>query len=263
MRGIALQVKNPDHRFQRVCSAAKCGTTTLNPTVWEEGLERVLNGVPDAPFEILYAASIYYDPMKREFVEALLLAGASADDVRETLDVAVPVTDVYCHLFFDTNVFYDRMDRIKFAFEYDTTVNGGRTRERMISAVDRGLLYLKAELGGPNVQLSPSAMTRSLMRDAYLLASQAPVYEIGSELSRETRAWAASAIKHATVLSSIPDSETAAAGQESMVKLIEQFQEDNTLTAQSSGAPISMDNIVGFEPTITTTSNDKGGHNDQ
>ena len=65
-----------------------------------------------------YAFSAYEDNMKREIIESLLLADAEPEEVNELFGIEPKVLEIYRELFFDTDFFWNKLDKISYIASY-------------------------------------------------------------------------------------------------------------------------------------------------
>jgi hypothetical protein len=64
----------------------------------------------DKEFECAF--SIIKDEIKKEILEALLLADAEYEDINSVFDIPIKSIEVYAELFFDTSTFFTKLDNI-------------------------------------------------------------------------------------------------------------------------------------------------------
>lgn len=234
----------PRHRWLEVERSIRAKRYYVGDDPWMEALLRLFMQQPDVPDDVIRAAEIYYNDYKRECVEALLLAGADGDVVFQTVDIPGSVVNVFRHLCFDTEVFYDRLDRIAYAYNYPGHILDGHAKELKKHAVDSGLEYLRVILSGGRYHVSPTAVVREAINQAYCIGKAGGRQALGSQESRDARAWMTSALKGIAALPDLSVIDRDIAQESISTKLEIRRRELVTQARDVDGVEISPDDII-------------------
>lgn len=241
---MILRHVEPRHRWLEVERSIRNKSYYVGDDPWMEALLRLFMEQPDVPEEVLRAAEIYYTDIKREYVEALLLAGAGPEVVYTTLGISSSAIHVYQHLCFDVEQFYDRLDRVTYANNYPAHILDGKALELKKHAVNSGLEYLRVILSGGEYQVSPTTVVRQAINQAFLIGKAGAHQKLGSPESRDARAWMTSALQGIAALPdlSLIDSEMA---QESITTKLEIRRRELLSKAHGpDGAPVDPADII-------------------
>lgn len=234
-----LEEPNPRHRFSRVLERTRQTGSykTSNPT--EEALVRLLLGEDTVPEEIKRAYRIYKNDHKREVIEAFLLAGGGPRDLQQIFNIDLGVTEVYQEVFFDTEVFEDRLDAEAYARSYPTSHDGGFGYEQKNAAVDHGLEYLKASFGRGNYEVSPTKAMKELISQSYVLSKAATKFPVDHAKAKEARQWAATMINS---IDSMPEAQEIEDTDDRDFKI--QLKYDNDDETDAVDDEINQEDIV-------------------
>ncbi len=109
-----------DHRAKRVQSDFKKGED-VGADYSEEMREyyEYLSTQKTSSKTYSHVFKIYNDPIQREIVESLLFADADPIDIHLVFNIDPEVVETYRHLFFDTEEFISRLDKISYVERYD------------------------------------------------------------------------------------------------------------------------------------------------
>lgn len=184
-----LTPQKPSFRYDRVHAHLRQTGVYTSDDPLEEALSRLLLGGDGVPMEVRRAYSMYRNPFKREVVEAFILARASTDEIGDVLEIDADVTRTYMHLFFDTSVFWDRLDAQVYAQEYPTSHDKGYGKQLKMAAIDHGSEYLKVTFGRGQYQVSPTRAVRESISQAYLYAKSASKYAVDHPRTKEAQKW--------------------------------------------------------------------------
>lgn len=138
----------------------------------------------------LQAFMMYENSFEREVIEALLLAEADPEDVREVFGIPGNVLAIYKELFFDTERFMSRLSKISYVENYPDQFG----RELKLRALHLGPDYVLFRLGNyiPKTEAQQNIVKRLFMSAAYR-AMEANFNPIASQVTR-------AAIQHAQVM---------------------------------------------------------------
>ena len=113
--------------------------------------------------ENLYAFKLHEDPYKKEIVEALLLSDANLEEVQTVFGVPVESLKCYSELFFDTNSFYTRLDKLSYVENYKYKFG----RELKVRAMSLGPEFIYFTYG----KVSPTTETQKTLLKKMFLSS--------------------------------------------------------------------------------------------
>lgn len=185
--------KLPDHRSRSVRAAAENGKPPKGAL--EVGLYDLFLDKKKVPSAILSAHDIYAHEFKREVIEAFLLCGATPEEIKEILEVALEVTETYSYLFFDASVFENQLDVLDYAYEYGASKYGSELKR---FAVDLGKECLKVRMSHGTYAVETGVVQKSVRSTAYLMAQLAHVNPADSGVANAALRWAQVGLKAAT-----------------------------------------------------------------
>lgn len=133
-----------------------------------------------------YAYDIRSVGYKRELLEAVLLAGATGNEIEAVFDIPEPVVDIYRFWFFDIDVFSDRLDRLDYAYTYEASKFGAECKKY---AVDFGKESLFARYSGGEYQISADVVRNSVRATAYNMAILAKTNPADSSVANAALRW--------------------------------------------------------------------------
>lgn len=187
------QVIKPDHIYDAIVSAVAADNVAPTTSTCANGVGEILLGNTDAvPYEITYAFDTYLNPYKREVVEAFIIAGADAKHIHEVLRIPVEVMEVYLEVFFDVNVFRDRLDLESYVREYPRDHDEGYGADLKLSALDKGLHWISVKFGRHEYDVPAAAALKETIGQAYYYAKEGHNAKLTSLEAREARQWASS-----------------------------------------------------------------------
>lgn len=236
-----LQQPNPRFRFERVLDKTRRNGVYDTDHALEEALVRLLLDKDGVPEEVLHAYRIFKDDYKREVIEAFLLAGGDGQDLHQIFRIDEKTVEVYSTLFFDTEVFHDRLDAESYARGYPTNHDDGFGREKKIEAIENGLEYLKAAFGRGNYQVSPEQAVREMISQSYILSKAAAKFPLDHKKAQEARQWASTMLSS---IGSIPDAQQAESGDRQNFLLKLQFESTDEDPNAVDPEEISEEDIV-------------------
>jgi len=188
-----MKHSTPDHRYQAVRKAIKSNGKAPKGRI-EADLFALMQGGNSAD-EVDYAYDIYNSIFKREVMEAFLLATATPSEIHSILQVPENVTDTYEHLFFDTSVFKNELDRINYAYTYERDDFGASLKKFVI---DMGKESLKIKMGRGSYVVDPQYVQDGIRSTAYLMGQMIKANPMDSRMARESLNWAKLGLKAAT-----------------------------------------------------------------
>ena len=146
-----------------------------------------------------YAKSVYNNKYKKEILEAFLLTGEPIEHIASILGTPENVIQIYKTIFFETDVFKDKLD----IEEYIETYPNEHGKNLKLCAVTLGIKYLRFRYGYEDNDLDISGILESIVESANILASAARINPLNSAVSREARQWVTTTIKAIEALSKI------------------------------------------------------------
>jgi len=184
--------RKPSHRFDSVRTAIDSEERPAGKL--ETELYNFLQG-NSADATLTRAYDIYTHTYKREVMESFLLVDVSAEEIEKILGIPSEVTVVYQHLFFDSSVFEDELDRIEYAYSYTRNDYGTELKKY---AVDLGKESLKIRMSRGSYTISSAIVQGDIRATAYMIAQRAKTCKLTSEEAKETLRWAQLALKAST-----------------------------------------------------------------
>lgn len=185
----------PDHRFSAVQKSLEDNNPPSSSDVRELELYNLFKEVvPAGDTPVSKALDINQKNYKREVMESFLLAGATSKEIEDAIGVMSEVTEAYTHLFFDTSVFEDRLDKIEYANTYNRSEYGSQLKK---VAVDFGKDALRIRMTAATSYVSPRTVQNEIRAVAYMLAQRAKTNPVDSDVAREARNWAVLALRAA------------------------------------------------------------------
>lgn len=179
----------PDHRYLDTLHRVRRGRS-VNDDGLVGALGRALRGEDDVPDEVAYAYYMYQSPYHREVLDAFLLVKTTDDEIKAVLEIDKPVVDVYRHLFFDVNVFRNRLDREAYARSYEGD-DDGYGRELKTKAMERGRHWLVTRWGmGVGHHANQYEAVKETITLGYLQSKAALDHALDSAKAKEARMWA-------------------------------------------------------------------------
>lgn len=188
---MILPARNPHHVIDRIVRQLRTQGRYLGEDPWEDALARGLSGDVDIPQELAEALSLYADVEHRSIIEALLLCGATENDVKECLGVELAVTKAYKHLIFDSSVFKTRLDSMR----YVSNLEDGNHKHLAQRGMAEGLEFLKLKFGGGAYNVSALAMLQKQLNKAYEMMCAVEPANADADFAKEVRQWAAVSTK--------------------------------------------------------------------
>lgn len=194
----------------------------------EQALYLLLQG--NATDELVERAhDIYTHEFKREVLEAFLLVGTTAAEIRDIIRVAEAVTETYSYLFFDISVFADDLDIINYAYTYRASKFG---RELKRFAIDLGRECLKIRVARGGYNIDANITQQGIRSTAFLMSQLVRVNQVDSGLANAALRWAQVGLR-ATNESESKDADAALA----QLKMALETREETTNATQSGIPP--------------------------
>lgn len=185
---------NPHHRVvaaqDRVAKKQKVVTSAkADPLV--RALEQALLGNwKEVPAEVIYAYRLYSSDYRRTVMEAFLIAGDTGEALSTVLDIPIKVVDTYRYLFFDMEVFWDRLDVEVFVYEYPEGLMEGWAKSLITVAHEHGLEFLRVDFSHGSLTPNKETAVREAIVTSYLNMKINSRHGGDIQRSKETRAWA-------------------------------------------------------------------------
>lgn len=179
--------------------------------------------------EVIRALDINRHSYKREVLEAFLLVDISPEEIYAILKVPLKVSHAYRHLFFDTSVFEDELDRIDYAHTYDKDPFGKALKE---FGVDVGPESLKIRMARGTYYIKNADVHSGIRATAYLMGQMAKVNPLDSQVAKESLRWAQLGLKAATTDEESEQEQEARGINQILVAL---QSKDETLSPETSG----------------------------
>jgi len=183
-------VKELNHRYEQVVVARSVD----EPTKLDDMcacLYNILRGITNAETAVAAAVQRAYESYtkayKREAMEALLLSGATPQEIYSCVKVDPETTRAYSHLFFDTLTFDDELDKVHYAYNYSLTEYGKELKKYAISAGKTGLMI---KLSRGECDAKSDEIERNIRTTAYMLAKEAVRNPLDSAKTKEAYRWA-------------------------------------------------------------------------
>lgn len=134
-----------------------------------EDLCRAIRNEPSASPAARHAIRIWRDPLRREFLQAFVVARCNSEVVQSVLDVPPEVYHLFCVYIFDMDEFDDRTDLCAWIERYasDTTLNRTESGRRLLDlAVFGGEELLRARFD-PTYVIPTERVAQATMTDAF------------------------------------------------------------------------------------------------
>lgn len=185
---------NPRHKLEELTRQVKAGTFASSDPV-EFALASILQGDFSVPEDVKYAYSIYMNHYKRVILEAFVLARASIEEIESVLAIRADVVKMYTQVFFDPDVFKDRLDLEAYVRSYPDDPNGDTFgREVMTAAVEMGLHYLASSFARSDYEVPPDAALKELIGQSYRFSKVPFGSRLDSDHVKEARQWSSTLI---------------------------------------------------------------------
>lgn len=184
----------------------------------------------DAPMPdgFVRAVRIHSSPVKREIVEAFIIARADDNTFRDILLMDREIIANYKELFFDMSVFEDRLDIDDYVRTYSDAHGGSAWgQEIKTAAIDMGLEYLKVKYSHGTYDVPPAIALRASITQGYMLSRAAQMVGIDSNVAREARGWMTTLGKNITILPDVRE-ETANKALDLRIALTQDTSETGT-----------------------------------
>lgn len=138
------------------------------------------------------ALSIFVTPYKRVLIEALLLSGATYDDIYKVFGVNIETLELYEHLLFDTSRLKTHLDKLY----YVDQLPYGQEKELKLRALNLGPEFIFFRYANiiPKDKVAKDVMTRMFYGAAYRVM-EANYNPMGSDISKEALQWSQTMIK--------------------------------------------------------------------
>lgn len=142
--------------------------------------------------EQVYAFELFEDPTRREIVEALLLADASPEDIRNAFGITPAMLEYYQELFFDTARFVTKLDKVSYIETYPDPFG----KELKLRAYSLGPQFIFFKYGNivPETEDQRRLVKKMFMASAYR-AMEANFNPITSKVSRAASEWSKNMLK--------------------------------------------------------------------
>jgi len=192
-----MRRRRPDWRLLAVKSATEPPKDALELALYDLLRTNIIDNEP-----VAYAAEVYGRESEREILQAWLLAGATDDQVFESLGVPCQVTQAYRELFFDVTAFRDRLDMLSWVSDYTKVHGGSPYGTRLLqTAMTRGVDTLRWLFGPNNADVDPNMVLQHAMSDAYYRGKSNRDYALHSKEAGMAHNFMNTAVKIAGQLS--------------------------------------------------------------
>lgn len=195
----------PDHHI-KVLLREDLSTPSKASDPLLKSVAEYLRGGTTTPPEIKYAHSIYQDAWQREVVEAFLLAAASPAVLNDVLGIPPEVTAVYSRVYFDIDVFRNRLDVEAYARRYPESHDDGFGKKLKCAAVDLGLHYLCATYGKGSYKLPHVEILEDVISQSFVFSKIPYTAQRTGAAAKEARQWSANLVNTIRALPEIRDS---------------------------------------------------------
>lgn len=111
------------------------------------------------------AFDIYDNPLKKEIIESLLFGEAEYKDVEDAFGVSVKSLEIYHHLFFNTDKFRNKLDKLAYLDVYPNKV-GKELKMRSMNLGPEFIYYTYANIV-PKTSKQKALVQRMFMASAY------------------------------------------------------------------------------------------------
>jgi hypothetical protein len=220
---------HPDHRVFEAYDALERGLKGKDARI--KAIMEVIRGTSKNS-QLLYAWRKYEDSISRIILNSFLLCNATYDAIRRATGVPMEVIDIYATHLFDTSIFDDFLDRIR----YITAIAAHASTEEVA--------YLQAAMqNGPDgivwmisgkTDMAPKDVLYNLMMDGYQRSRAHRNASLNSELTRQALRWGEFAKACAIASHKIDPREAADALEELRLALTSR---DDTISEHTPGAP--------------------------
>ncbi len=156
-----MRAPDPAQRYRAVKNAAEPPEHPYERALWELLHDQAGDD------HVAYALGIYAGNTEREVMQAWLMANATDAQIHHHLRIPEQVTRAYRHLFFDTTVFRDELDVIRWVREFKPSCSADFGEQFLQNAVMIGVDYLAWLFGRGEPTLAPETVQKHLMADAY------------------------------------------------------------------------------------------------
>ncbi len=157
-----MRTRNPDHVYRRICRAAEEPENALEAALWKIRHGEEIQGV------VAWAHEIYASVLEREILQAFIFARAPGDVIEKWLGIPEEVTEAYQHLFFDVDIFRDRLDALSWIHEYEQEQMGSTHGVQLLHvAFAEGVDKLAFLYGRGEADVDPEKVQRVAMTEAY------------------------------------------------------------------------------------------------
>lgn len=192
-----LIIKSLRDRYQRVVTELDFDDNDINSdyTDYMRLLRHVIKHkkIDDEQSQYCYEAlTIFVTPYKRVLVEALLLSGATLEDIYKVFGIHTTVLDMYIHLMFDTEQLRTHLDKLY----YVDQLPYGQEKELKLRALNLGpeFIFFRYANIVPKNKIAKEVMTRMFYSAAYRVM-EANYNPMGSDISKEALQWSQTMIK--------------------------------------------------------------------
>jgi hypothetical protein len=233
---VRWKLEAPDHRIKAL-EAEDLRKPSRSKDPVERSVADGLRDVPTTPDEVRYALSVYRDPWQKEVLETFLLAAASAEIVEDVLGIPQSVYNVYAAVFFQIDVFRNRLDVESYALNYPKTHDNGFGQELKLKGVTMGLHYICAMFGRGSYKLPHQEVMEDMVSQAFMFAKISYNTPRTSQSAKEARQWGSNFIN---AVRSIPDIRDSMRGDTSELRIRLKLVTEST----SDIAAIDADDIV-------------------
>jgi hypothetical protein len=202
---VRWKFEPPDHHIQALLRE-DLGAPNTSSDVLIRSVADYLRGSKTTPPEVRYAHTLFSDKWQREVIEAFLLAGASPTVINDVLGIPTEVTDVYSRVYFDIDVFRNRLDVEAYARRYPEFHDDGFGKQLKCAAVDLGLNYLCATYGKGSYKLPHVDILEDVISQSFVFSKIAYTSQRTGAAAKEARQWSANLVNTIRALPEIRDS---------------------------------------------------------
>lgn len=179
--------RSPDERWFAVKAAIAEPPHPIERACW-----RHVQQVEMSP-EVDRALEIYLEEFERERLQPWILAGATDDDVEERIGLPRATTGAYRHLFFNTALFRDALDKQLWVHNYQGTAEG---KAFLLKAVLEGLEAVAHVMGAP-VKLDPGQIIERAAQDLFFRGQALKYARVSSPDAAAAHSMLRSAVEYA------------------------------------------------------------------
>lgn len=187
--------RNPWHRYRAVKDAPEPPEHPSERALWE-----LLHGQAGDNY-VARALEAYAGDTEREVMQAWLIAHATDAQVKQYLRVPEEVTRAYRHLFFDTGVFRDELDVLRWVREYKPSGTAAYDEGLLQNAMMFGVDYLVWIFFRGESSVDPETVKKQVMADAYFRGRMNRFHPLTSREAQLSHTFMATAFKAAQALS--------------------------------------------------------------